>query len=205
MFYSIIRFIAVVLYKVLFRIQVFGRENIPSNGGFILAGNHASYLDPPALAVACPRQVYFLAKEELFVGLFGRLITKLHAFPVKGQPGELIALRRAIKELQSGRVLLVFPEGRRTADGEFDRPRPGVGFLAVRAGVPIVPAFIEGSNRALPVHSKFIRPVKIRVYFGRPFFPEAAAELDREELYQKVAARTMEEIGRLKDKAIHGN
>lgn len=205
MFYSIIRFIAVILYKALFRMQVFGRENIPSKGGFILAANHASYLDPPALAVASPRQVYFLAKEGLFVGLFGRLIAKLHAFPIKGQPGELIALRRAIKELRSGKALLVFPEGRRTADGELAEPRPGVGFLATRANVPIVPAFIEGSNRALPVHGKFIRPVKIKVYFGRPFFPEAAVELNREEFYQKLAARTMEEIARLKDEAIHGN
>ncbi len=198
----IARSLAIVLFKVLFRLQVFGRDNIPLKGGFILASNHISYLDPPALSVACPRELCFLAKEELFIGVFGRLIANLNAFPIKGQPGELMSLRRAIKELEAGRTLIIFPEGRRTADGRLGKPMPGVGLLAAKAGVCIVPAFIEGSNRALPIDSKFIRPKKIKVYFGKPLWPqEVSTRLAREDFYQALAARTMEEIGRLKPRA----
>ena len=196
----IVRSLAICLFKVLFRLQVSGLENIPLKGGFILASNHISYLDPPALGAACPRELCFLAKEELFIGAFGRLIASLNTFPIKGRPGELMSLRRAIKELQAGRALTIFPEGTRTADGRLGKPMPGVGLLAAKAGVCIVPAFIEGSNRALPINSKFIRLKKIKVYFGKPVWPqEVSTQLDREDFYQGLAARTMEEIARLKD------
>ncbi|GAI50873.1 unnamed protein product, partial [marine sediment metagenome] len=122
MFYLIVRSLAMVLFKVLFRLQVSGLENIPLKGGFILAGNHISYLDPPALGAACPRKLRFLAKEELFIGALGRLIANLNTFPIKGQPGDLMSLRRAIKELEAGRALAIFPEGRRTADGRLGEP-----------------------------------------------------------------------------------
>lgn len=195
----IVRFLAIGLFKALFRLQVSGLENIPLKGGFILASNHTSYLDPPALAVACPRELCFLAKEELFIGALGRLITNLNTFPIKGRPGELMSLRRAIKELQAGRALTIFPEGRRTADGRLGEPMPGVGLLAAKAGACIVPAFIEGSNRALPIDSKFIRLKKIKVYFGRAIAPEELSPgLNSQDFYQAIAARTMEEIGRLK-------
>lgn len=202
MFYLIVRSLAVVLFKVLFRLQVSGLENIPLKGGFILAGNHISYLDPPALGIACPRKLCFLAKEELFKGTFGRLLANLNVFPIKGRPGELMSLRRAIKELEAGRPLTIFPEGRRTADGRLGEPMPGVGLLAAKAGVCIVPAFIEGSNRALPIDSKFIRLKKIKVYFGKALWPqELSPGLNSQDFYQGIAARAMEEIGRLKPRA----
>ncbi|MBU4140769.1 MAG: 1-acyl-sn-glycerol-3-phosphate acyltransferase [Candidatus Omnitrophica bacterium] len=206
MLYLIVRSLAIGFFKVLFRLQVLGLENIPLKGGFILASNHASYLDPPALAAVCPRKLCFLAKEELFIGVLGRLIANLNAFPIKGQPGELVSLRRAIKELQAGRALAIFPEGRRTAGGRLGKPMPGVGLLAAKTGVCIVPAFIEGSNRALPIDSKFIRLKKIKVYFGKPLWPQAvSARLAGEDFYQALAARTMEEIGRLKPQANNEN
>ena len=202
----IARSLAIVLFKVLFRLQVSGLENIPLKGGFILASNHISYLDPPALGAVCPRKLRFLAKEELFTGVLGRLIANLNTFPIKGQPGDLMSLRRAIKELEAGRALAIFPEGRRTADGRLGEPMPGVGLLAAKAGVCIVPAFVEGSNRALPIGSKFIRLEKIKVYFGKAFWPqELSPGLNSQDFYQGIAARTMEEIGRLKPQANNEN
>ena len=130
MLYFIIRNLAKCLYKLLFRLQVSGQAHIPKQGGFILASNHASYLDPPALAAACPRIVSFLAKEGLFRNVFfGRFISSLNAFPIKTHSADFGALRLAIKELKAGKVLTIFPEGGRSLDGnlkliEFNSPAP---------------------------------------------------------------------------------
>lgn len=201
MLYLIIRSLAIVLYKVLFHLQVSGLSNIPLTGGFILASNHLSYLDPPALAAACPRRLSFLAKEGLFKNaLFGGFIAALNSFPVSSQSGELKSLRRAIRELQAGKGLTIFPEGERSVDGKLGEPMKGVGFLAVKAAVPIVPVFIDGSGKALPMHSKFIRLKKIKVYFGRPILPqELPQQLKGSNSYQMIAEMTMKEISRLKE------
>jgi len=203
MLYLIVRSLAVVLFKILFRLQAFGLQNIPSKEGFILASNHTSYLDPPALAAACPRVLAFMAKEGLFKGaLFGRFISGLNTFPVKTHSGDIKALRRAIKILKEGRPVVIFPEGGKFDDGRLHKPLEGIGLLADRAAVPIIPTFIEGSNRALPEHSKFIRLEKIKVYFGRAIQPEELiSPLSQKDLYQAIAAKTMEEIRQLRDRA----
>lgn len=199
----IIRSLAVVLFKIFFRLGVFGRENIPAKGGFLLAGNHVSYLDPPLTAAACPRVASFLAKESLFSNkLFGGFIAMIGAFPLKSHSANLKALRWAISELKAGKVIAIFPEGARSADDRLRRPLPGVGFLAVKANVPIVPVLIEGSNRALPVGSKFIRFfTKIRVYFGAPIYPEQVGAYLDKEIYERLAEKTMEAIAQLKNRA----
>lgn len=198
----IVRFIARVLFKLLFRFQVSGQKNVPEKGGVILACNHISYLDPPALGAASPRVVSFMAKEELFrIAIFGGFIRRLNAVPLKTHSGDIGTLRWALRELQAGGVVTIFPEGERTADGQLGKPLKGVGLLAVKSGAPIVPAFIEGSNRALPLRAKFIRLKKVRLYFGRPFYSgEVSGQLKREDLYQAIAERTMAEIKRLKER-----
>lgn len=201
MLYVIIRSLAIFLFKILFRLEVFGQENIPLQGGFILASNHTSYLDPPLLGAASRRVLSYMAKEELFQNpLLARLITALNSFAVKSQSADLKSLRRALQELEKGQGLVIFPEGRRTADGQLDEPLGGVGFLAAKADVPIVPAFIEGSFRAFPVHSKFIRPKKIRVYFGQAIYlKDAQLSLQGKGLYQQIAESAMQEINKLKE------
>ncbi len=225
MLYLSVRFLTIVLFKILFRLQAFGRGNIPLKGGFILAANHTSYLDPPVLAAACPRKLCFLAKEELFKTAFSRkspsgislsdfrsgiryilsytirkLISSLNTYPINKQSGDFGSLRRAMRELEAGRPLAIFPEGRRISGGELAQPSKGIGFLAAKAGVPIVPAFIEGASGALPVGGKFIRPKKIRVYFGRALKPqELIRRLKGKDYYQSIAELTMNEIARLKE------
>lgn len=199
MFYVFARFLVKVLSKILFRLQVFGKENIPLKGNFIVASNHASYLDPPIVGASCPRVVSFLAKEELFKNfLFGRLISNLNAFPIKKEEGDVQSLRRAIRELRSGRGLVIFPEGRRTNAGQVVKPMRGVGLLATKGDAIIVPTFIRGSDKALPIHSKLIRPKKISVYFGRAFIPGRLSENSKKDFYQRIADKTMQEIDRLK-------
>jgi 1-acyl-sn-glycerol-3-phosphate acyltransferase len=181
---------------------VFGQNNIPLKGGFILASNHASYLDPPVVAAACSRILSFLANKELFKNvLFARFISSLNAFPIDTQTGDLKSLRWAIRKLKAGKALAIFPEGRRTFDGELEKPKLGVGLLAIKADVCIVPTFIKGSNEALPRGSRFIRLKRIAVYFGQPIKPQKLSkQLSNADLYQAIAEKVMTEISHLKVK-----
>lgn len=168
MFYYIGRFIFFVLFKTLFGFRVYGKENIPKKGGFIIASNHASNLDPGIIGSAIPRVLSFMAKEELFRNkIFGWILWKVHAFPVKRGGADLFSIKEAIKRLKNGSGILLFPQGGRRDSIAASEVKGGVGFLASKADVPVIPAFIFGSSDALPRGRKtpnFFKP--INVYFA---------------------------------------
>lgn len=150
-----------------FNLKVFGAHYIPRKGGVLIVSNHQSYLDPVLLACKIVRPVNFMAKSELFENrYFGWLITKLNAFPVRQGEGDVGAVRETIRRLQEGQVLNVFPEGTRSPDGELQPMQTGVGLIVRRAGVPVVPAVIDGSFNAWPRGRKMWRKRNVRVMFG---------------------------------------
>jgi 1-acyl-sn-glycerol-3-phosphate acyltransferase len=156
--------------------EVEGREHIPPHGAFIFASNHASNLDPPVLALASPRPLTFLAKVELFhKPIFSRLIRSLGAFPIVRGSRDSKAMVTAVEFLKRGHCLVVFPEGTRTRTGRMGRIRSGVAVLAVKAGVPIVPAYIEGTFAAWPKGGK-LRRAPVRVRIGAPISPAGVAD-----------------------------
>lgn len=192
MLYTVLKPLAILIFKIFFRIKAFGQENIPKKGGFILASNHASFLDPVVLGVACSRKLNFMAKEELFYNpLFSRFISYLGAFPVKRDSADLSALKEAMHRVKIGGALVLFPAGSRRFDSDSGEPYPGIGFLATKLNVPVIPAFIRGSDLALSKVAKFIWPCKISVYFGEQIF------LERRLPYQDIARKIMENIRRL--------
>ena len=151
-----------------FDLKVKGVKNIPRTGGAIIASNHQSLLDPVLIGVQVPRPFTYLAKSDLFVNPYlSWLIRSLYAFPVQQDRGEISAVREAIRRLQEGRALVLFPEGSRTVNGELLPLAPGIGLIARKADVPIVPCVIHGSFEAWPKGHKLFRPGKIRVHFGR--------------------------------------
>ncbi len=149
--------------------EVHGAENFPREGGVILAPNHHSYMDPPVAGSACPRQPWFMAKSELFKPApFGWLITLFRAFPVhRGKPDRQ-ALRRAEALLKQGEVVLIFPQGRRRWGEDLGEPELGLGLLALRAKVPIVPMALLGTDQTLPRGAKFLHRGRTRVWIGKP-------------------------------------
>lgn len=210
MIYWFFRSLSALIFKTVFRIKVYGKNNIPQKGGFILASNHVSYLDPVAIGVACPRKLNFMARHDLFDNpAFSWLLYRLGAFPVKRDSADLSALKEAMKRVKQGKVLTVFPEGSRAFDGISNEPQPGIGFLAAKLNVPVVPAFIRGTYDAFPKGAKFIRPAQICVYFGQPrsfYYKEMLLnEKGRGQQisvegglpYQKIALDIMENIRRL--------
>lgn len=169
MVYTILRFIAFLILKFFFGLRMYGSENIPRKGGFILASNHVSNLDPIALGVACTRKLNYMAKQELFRHPFSAwFMSLIDVFAVKRSSVDPSALKEAIKRLKAGKGLLLFPEGRRQSLAETEsRPQEGVGFFAQKLSMPVIPAFVKGTEKAMPKGAKNIAPVKISVYFGR--------------------------------------
>jgi len=146
--------------------SVNGGEHIPTAGGFVLVSNHASHFDPPILAIASPRQMTYIAKIELFSNpVFGWFIRRLGAYPIRRGAGDREAFQAALDLLASGHALVVFPEGTRTITGAMGRIRIGAAMMALSAGVPLIPAYIEGSFAAWPKGGP-IRRSRVRVRIG---------------------------------------
>lgn len=180
---------------------VTGAENIPARGGFILAANHTSYLDPLLLGAAVRRELYYMGREELFKrgALSAWVMRRLHTFPVKRHGGDLAALRTSLGILKQGGALGIFPEGTRVKHTNLKRGKPGIGFIVAKAGVPVIPAYIEGAFEALPHGRKTFKRHPVAVRIGEPIIFDAHAIDGRgKEVYQEVSDRIMARIAELK-------
>ncbi|TES85457.1 1-acyl-sn-glycerol-3-phosphate acyltransferase [Candidatus Aerophobetes bacterium] len=185
--------LTLIIFKVSFKIKIRGKENIPSKGPAVVASNHLSYLDPIVLGLITPRRMNFIAKEELFGNsLFRALITQLGAFPLKRERFDRAGYERALAILREGGILILFPEGTRAQHGKPGHLRQGAVRIALRAGVPLVPIVIAGTDSILPRGKRTIRLGKIRVEVGKPL---AAVKLDKT---QDSRRETDELLGSLK-------
>ncbi len=168
-FYDFSKFVLWVYFRAGFRLEVQGREHLPADGPFVLAANHVSYFDPPALAAACPRGLRFMARADLFTHpLLGAFMWGVGVIPLQRGEGDVSALREAVRRLNHGEVVAIFPEGGRQCSGQLGQARRGVGLLAMTARTPVVPALIQGTFQALPPDARWPSKAKIRVAFGKP-------------------------------------
>ncbi len=161
---------------------VYGAENLPPGGGAVLAANHVSFADPPWIGACVHRRVYAMAKRELFEApVFGWIIHSVFAFPVDRSIADHVALRHGIDLVSRGEILLIFPEGGRSPDGEIRQGSIAPAMVAGRAGVPIIPTAIVGTERVLPRGAKFFRRHRTAIAFGEPVMvtPDADGRLSR--------------------------
>ncbi len=177
------------LLKILTGAEIIG--SIPRRGAYIIACNHASFIDPPALGIAACREVFFLAKIGLFKlsGIFTRLISAYNAIPISGVMG----LRPAIKLLKKGQAVVIFPEGTRSLQGAMLPFNPGVSFLSINYRIPVIPAYIKNSGRNFFL--LMLRIYQLRIKFGRPLSSDGY-ETCRED-YARFAEKLQKEIGKL--------
>jgi len=191
-------YVVCYIFLVLFcGLKVKGKENIPKKGSFIIASNHTSYFDPPVLAIGCfPRIINFVGKEELFKVKFLRwYFSKAGCIPLKRNYSDFRAIKLCIRKLKEGSVLAIFPEGERSVDGKIGEGQPGVGFLAAKTAVPVVPAYIFGTNKLLPKGAKKIKITKIFLIFGKPLYFDSKKDKD----YVKISDTIMQAIKNLAD------
>ncbi len=167
--YQTVRFIVTSFCRIWCRMSVEGRENVPAEGPFLLVPTHRSILDTPVASGVTFRRMRFMGADKYWKNkAFGRLLTALGGFPVTRGTADREALRRSIAVLERGEPLVLFPEGERKS-GPLVLPLfDGATYVAVKAGVPIVPVGIGGSERAMPKGAKYIRPCKLHVVVGPP-------------------------------------
>ncbi|MDI6715851.1 MAG: lysophospholipid acyltransferase family protein [Actinomycetota bacterium] len=199
MFYKMVRLLLVLIFKLLFRYEITGKQNIPKSGPVILASNHVSYVDPILIAFAgAPRPVNYMAKSELFkIPIFGSLIRALNAFPIKRGIADKGAIAHSLKVLSKGGVLLIFPEGTRQRSGNLGPAYPGVTSIALKTGAPIVPIGLIGTDKILPDGRKLLRFPKLKVRIGDVIKVEKTGAKDRKQKEEELTKRLMNEINNL--------
>ncbi len=198
MIYTIAKLIFSIFCKIYFRLEVKGADNVPKKGGVLVASNHSSLLDPVIVGVGISRATYYLTKQSLFeIPVFGSLIRALHTIPIRRDLVSVSTFKELIKSLHSKKAIILFPEGTRSLDGKLGQGKMGVGMLALKADVPIVPVYIDGAIKAFPKGGKWIWSKKIRVIFGKPIMPNSKDPNKKN--YQEISAQVMQSINRLKE------
>jgi len=190
--YDVLRVLARIVAVGLLQLRVAGREHWPQAGGGLVCSNHQSYFDPPLVGLACPRRMNFLAREGLFgVPVLGPVITFFDSIPIDREGGGLAGLKETLKRLKAGELVLIFPEGTRTHDGEVAPLKPGFIAVARRSRVPLVPAAVDGAYQSWPRTARFPRPTRLAVVIGPPISPEQVAELSDEDLLAELEQRIL--------------
>lgn len=171
-----IRRLAALLLRVLFRMRVLGLEHVPAKGPVLLAGNHTGFLDGPMVFMMLPRPSAFLVKSELYAGPWARVLAFARQIPVRRGVPDRTALEAALRVLRGGGVLGVFPEGTR-GEGRLESIQHGIGYLALRAGCPVVPVVCTGTASALPKGALLPRfRTRIDIVFGPAFTIDVAGD-----------------------------
>ena len=192
--YYIIKIAVWIAFRVYFSLGFEGRDNIPRGEAVIYASNHRSNADPPLVGVGARGKYAFMAKEELFRNkLFAWLIRSLGAFPVARGKGDTAVIDTAVERLNSGRSLMIFPEGTRSKTGKVGRGHSGAALIAARADKRIVPVGVVFGDKL-----KF--RTKVTVKYGEPIDPKEyvddLAEPNPRQLV-KLKNRYMAEIKKL--------
>jgi 1-acyl-sn-glycerol-3-phosphate acyltransferase len=188
-------------FEALGNLECHGSEHIPRNGGVLLLANHACYLDPFIIGTVATREMYAMARHDVFrIPILNKILVALNAYPVKRGTADRGALRVTIELLKRGEVVLIFPGGTRTNDGTLQKVHRGVSFIVHNANVPTIPVFLKGGERLMPRDSKYIRPTKLTVTFGQPIdFTKLPETEDKRELYQGIGDLIMGAMAELED------
>lgn len=200
--YGICHYIITFVYDAFFRGEVVGVENLPKEGPFIVASNHASHLDPPAVGCHIPRQLAFFARKTLWKGGFASWwLNGVGAIPVdRDGTSDIGAMKNVLRALQSGKVITLFPEGTRSPDGTLQPPKTGVGMIACRSRVPVIPARIFNSHIAFGRGGKLRLGTPMTIVYGKPLPPEAYDDPKAgKERYQLASEKIMAAIGQLRE------
>jgi long-chain acyl-CoA synthetase len=198
-----------LVFKAIWRLKVFGTENIPRSKKCILCVNHSSYLDAFIVGAAMPAS---LRKRLFFVGfrayfeqpLIKNIIKYIRVIPIDPGMHFLEAMQASAYVLKNEKIVCIFPEGQRTIDGKVKEFKKGVGILAKELNIPLIPVFITGSYASWPRTKPFPRPHPVKITFGRPFdfneLKDQGLKLGAQDEYEAVALGIRQEVVRLKER-----
>jgi len=193
--FHIVRLFSLTFFKFFHSLRTSGTDNLPA-GPLILAPNHASYLDPPATGCGLFRVTYYLARHTLFKPpIASWLLPSIGSIPVNQNSPGPSSLKNIFEVFKNKGTLVLFPEGQRTFDGNLRKAEPGIGMIAARANVPVVPVHIIGSREAMPRNGRWHPFRPIRVVYGKPMC--FTGDPKSREDFQKFADEIMSAISKL--------
>ncbi len=187
---AVLMFVCRVGTMAILKIRCYGRENMPRTGGGMVLSNHQSHLDPILVAVACGRRLTGVTRATLFDSRLFRILTAgLAMVSIDRKGGGLAAIKEILKRIKRGEMILLFPEGTRSPDGEVHALMPGFCAIARRAGVPLIPVAFDGAFDAWPRHRLLPRAGVVHVRWGDPIEPDEIDKLNDKELVAEVERR----------------
>ena len=198
--YRFVYLCARTFFRLFYGLKVYGLSHFRP-GSAVIAGNHASFFDPPVISISCPEEVHFLARESLFsVPVLGRLIRVLNSHPVSRSASDAHTFRQLIELLKAGKKVILFPEGQRSADGSLQPLEKGLSFLIYRARCGILPVYVSGTFEAWKPRQKLPKlSGQICCVFGSPIEWEEFEEFDKREAMEEITRRAQEAIKGLKE------
>jgi len=170
-----------------FQLRIYGLDNIPKKGPFMLASNHQSYLDPVLCGIFLKRHLVFLARDTLFVNRFFKwILLSVNAIPLKRGETDISAIRTIIKKLKQGHGVCLFPEATRSKNGKITSLKPGFGLLCRRGKAALVPVAIDGAFECWPRDKKFFTRGSITVCYGKVITPEQLQQMDNRQIAEHI-------------------
>lgn len=199
------RLLLAPLARLIFRPKLVGRRNVPAQGGVLLASNHLAFMDSVVITLLSRRSVSFMAKDEYFTGrgfkgwLMRSFFGSIGAVPVDRESSRAAqeALDAGLEVLRGGDAFSIYPEGTRSRDGRLYRGRTGVAWLALTAGVPVVPVALKGTDKLQPGGSGMIRLARVEVEFGAPIDVSVYGPATSGKARRQATDAIMDEIARM--------
>lgn len=181
-FYRTIRIFLSIIFRIIYKLDIEGLQNIPNKGRIILCSNHMSVLDPIILAIAVPRSISFMAKKELFKYKFlKKMLYLLNAFPVDRQGSDLSAIRSSLKVLKREKILGIFPEGTRRSEMDLENVKAGISLISIKSKSPIVPVFIDSKYRLFNrVKVRIGEPIDLNIYYDKKLKTEDHKKISKD-------------------------
>ena len=179
-----------IVLTLFYRVRVHGLENYPEQDGFLLCANHQSFLDPVVLGVVCPRPVNYLGRKTLFsFGPLGWFLTWNDTIPIDREGSGLAGIKETIRRLRRGESVVMFPEGTRTDDGEFQPLKLGFCALARRSKAALLPVGFDGPYQAFPRQRLLPQTGRVQVVIGKPIVFEDYEDLSDQEMADLLESR----------------
>mgnify|MGYP001359656643 CR=1 FL=1 len=188
--YHLSRYAAQLLVVSISGLRCEGRYHVPKTGPVLVCSNHQSFFDPVLIGLGCRRRLNFLARNTLFNHrLFGQLIRFFDAIPIERDGMGISGIKETIKRLRRDEMVLMFPEGTRTPDGEFQALRPGFCSLARRGETTLQPVALDGAYQCWPRQARYPKLGRLAIVFGPPLKPADFADWNNDQLLAELAHR----------------
>lgn len=197
--YGILWILCHGLSRIFLHYRTKGIEHVPRKGGVLLAANHASYSDIPLLGCGVWRRLFYLGRASLFPNpLVNWILQALGWIPLKTERWDRQAFKHTVSLLKDGKAVVIFPEGGRSSNGELQPGKPGIGMIVAEAQCSVVPVYIAGSYKVLPMGASWIRLHPVEVIFGEPMdFTQDMEKYQNKALYKHISEKVMARIAEL--------